>query len=294
MKNNVIPFDTIDRLIQKARRYTESPELYLEEQEQAHPLLMKVLQFADHEMRIKIVLLLGFFAREKIASFLVEFLVNDDEDDDFKNFVAVQLSRIIPELREPQPFIDTLLSFLSSDDPEIRVHAATALAWENNFQAAIPLIELLFDPDTEVQQCAVYCLSKLGDDRIFPLMADRLKNGTEEQKKCILFNLWHFGSKRDQCMSIYLDYLDHSDPEFRLDALALMRMISDPGEHIHIYHKCLNDDDPRIRALAVEHLEEVTAEERAGFRKRLKQLVSDSSPDVRRAAVNILKMEGCA
>ncbi len=290
-KNKIIPFDTADRLVQKAKRYTESPERYLEEQEQADALLMKVLKFADHETRIKIILLLGFFAREKIAAFLVEFLINEEEDEDFKNFIAVQLSRIIPDLRDPQPFIETLLSLFSSDDPELRMNAATSLAWEGNFQAAIPLIELLFDSDTEVQQCAVYCLSRLGDDRIFTLLTDRLKHGTENQQKCILFNLWHFDSRREQCISIYLEHLDHPDPEFRLDALALMRMISDPGEHISVYHKCLNDDDPRIRALAVEHLQEVSAEERAEFMKRLQQMVSDSSLDVRRAAVSLLKSE---
>lgn len=63
------------------------------------------------------------------------------------------------------------------------------MGWEGNTQAAIPLIELLYDSDIRVQQTAVNALSNLRDDRILSLMLERLEHGPLEQKRCILFNL---------------------------------------------------------------------------------------------------------
>jgi hypothetical protein len=66
------------------------------------------------------------------------------------------------------------------------------LGWEGNTQVVIPLIELLYDPDINVQQTAVSALSNLRNDRITGLMLERLEHGPLEQKRSIFFNLWRF------------------------------------------------------------------------------------------------------
>jgi HEAT repeat protein len=203
MKNsNVIDFKPKERLLEKAGSYIESIELFLEEQDEAVPLLLKALEHADHELKHEIILLLGSFAKQEMAWPLYQMITDPDEDEELRRDASIQLSVISPFLKEPQPLIDHLLEDIKSPDPELRLHAAFALGWEGNLQAAIPLIELLYDSDIRVQQTAVDALSNLRDDRILSLMLERLEHGPMEQKRCILLNLWRFYSRRGTCSNI--------------------------------------------------------------------------------------------
>ena len=75
-----------------------------------------------------------------------------------------------------------------------------------------------------------------------------------------------------------------------MDALVLLKMVSEPFQHKEAYRKCMADPDARIRKLAVERLKEFPSSIRAEFMGELKQLISDTSPKVRRAAMDVLKM----
>jgi hypothetical protein len=48
-KNNIIEFDLKQRILEMAKRYTDSLELFLQEREQAVPLLLKAVKYADKE-----------------------------------------------------------------------------------------------------------------------------------------------------------------------------------------------------------------------------------------------------
>jgi HEAT repeat protein len=154
---------------------------------------------------------------------------------------------------------------------------------------AIPLIELLYDPDVQVQQTAVNALSNLRDDRIFNLMLERLQHGPLEQKRSILFNLWRFYSKQREVESVYLQYLDHEENDLRFDALALLGTIAAPETHLEAYCRCLDDSNPRIRALALKQISDVDSDKLAGFEDKLKELLSDPDAEIRRTVVKILK-----
>jgi HEAT repeat protein len=184
--------------------------------------------------------------------------------------------------------MDHLLEDLKSPDPKLRVYASFALGWEGNVQAAIPLIELLYDSDIDVQTTAVNALSNLRDDRIFDLMVERMKNGPREQKRCILFNLWRFYSKQKEVISVYLDYLDHEDPELRFDALVLLRSVAETDDYVPAYRKCLRDTNPRIRALALKELHKASKDKLLGLEKEIEAMLSDPDMEVKQATVKIL------
>jgi HEAT repeat protein len=290
MKNsNVIDFEPKERLFEKAGSYIESIELFLEERDEAVPLLLKALKHADHELKHEIIFLLGSFAKQEVAWPLYQMVTDPDEHEEIRHFASIQLSVISPFLKEPQPLIDRLLEDIKSPDPELRLHAAFALGWEGNSQAAIPLIELLYDSDIRVQQTAVNALSNLRDDRILNLMLERLEHGPLEQKRCILINLWRFYSKRDEVVSVYLKYLNHEDADLRFDALVLLSLVTETREHIPVYRKCLSDKDLRIRALALKHLDELSSEDLLGFKKEIEAMLSDPNMEVKKAALKILK-----
>jgi HEAT repeat protein len=220
---------------------------------------------------------------DKDMKFFSVYIFMEWLEDDF------WLSVISPFLKEPQPLIDRLLEDIKSPDPELRLHAAFALGWGGNLQAAIPLIELLYDLDIRVQQTAVNALSNLRDDRILSLMLERLEHGPLEQKRCILLNLWRFYSKREEVISIYLRYLDHENADLRFDALVLLATMTEAGEHIATYRKCLKDKDPRIRALALKELNEVSRKDVLGLKEEIEGMLSDPDMEVKKAAMKILK-----
>lgn len=288
-KSKILDFEPKERLIEKARKYIDSIEYFLEERNEALPLLLKALKHSNQELKHKIICVLGSFAKQEVAWPLYDMMIDPRQTKDIRRDSSIQLSVIFPFLKEPQPLIDQLLEDLKNPDPELRLNAAFAVGWEGNAQAAIPLIELLYDGDTRVQQTAVNALSNLRDDRIFNLMLERLEHGSFEQKSCILFNLWRYYSKREEVVSVYLKYLNHENDNLRFDALVLLSSVSYVREHIREYRKCLSDNDPRIRALALKELKEVTRKELLGFKDEIQGMLSDPDMNVKQAAMKILK-----
>ncbi|MGD2125278.1 MAG: HEAT repeat domain-containing protein [Desulfobacteraceae bacterium] len=288
-EKKIVHLEPKDLLLQKATSYTECVERFLEERDTAVPLLLKALKYGDHDLRHEIMLLLGSFAKEEVATPLYEMLADPDEEEQLRHSASIQLSVIFPFLKDPQSLVGRLLKDIESEDPELRIHAAFALGWKGNAQAAIPLINLLYDPDTRVQQTAVNALSNLRDDRIFGLMLERLEHGPREQKRAILFNLWRFYSKKEEVASVYLKYLDHDDGELRFDALVLFGLVTDATEYISVYRRCLSDKNSRIRALALKELSELTKERLFDLKKDIEGMLSDADMEIKKTALKILK-----
>lgn len=288
-KHKVIDFESQERLLAKADRYIESMELFFQEKDRAIPVLLKALKYAHNKLKRKIILLLGGFAKQEVAWPLYQIMIDTQQDEEVRHFAAVQLSVTLPFLKERQPLIDKLLGSLKHHDPEVRMNAAFALGWEGNARAAIPLIELLYDPDIQVQQTAVNALSNLRDDRIFNLMLERLQHGPLEQQRSILYNLWRFYTRQQEVEAVYLQYLQHQDADFRLDALVLLGLVTPPEKHLTIYRKCLQDNHPRIRALALKQISVAGLERLAGLKEEIKAMLSDPDMEVKQAAIKILK-----
>lgn len=288
-KGKVINLESKERLFEKVGAYIESIELFLEERDKAIPLLLKALKHADHELKQEIILLLGSFAKQEVAWPLYQMIIDRGENEEIRHLASIQLGVIFPFLQEPQGLIDRLLEDLKSPDPELRANAAFALGWEGNTQAAIPLVELLYDADIQVQQTAVNALSNMRDDRILTLLLERLEYGPLEQKRSILFNLWRFYSREKEVVSVYLKYLDHENADLRFDALVLLASVTEAKEYIPTYRKCLDDKDPRVRALALRELNEVRREDLLGLKQEIRDMLSDPSMEVKQAALKVVK-----
>lgn len=289
MQKKIIPFQPQKRLIEKSRCYTDDLELFLIEQEIAVPILLKSLRHADRQLKHRIILLLGGFAKEEIAWPLYEMMTDSTEEESVRHDASIQLSVTMPFLRQPQALIDRLIQDLRGEEADLRANAAFALGWEGNTQAAISLIELLYDPDVNVQQAAVNALANLQDDRIFGLLLERLAHSDLEQRRSILYNLWRFGAKRNEVTKAYLDCIERQNEELRFDALVLLGLVSNACEHLAVYRKCMTDADPRIRELAFRELAVFPAHELARIRDEIESGLADPDMTVKRAAVKLLK-----
>lgn len=288
-KNNIIEFEPKEHILKMANQYVSSLELFLQESGQAVPLLIKAMKYSDKKLKRKIMLLLGSFAKEDVFWPLYEILSDESQDEDIRHDAAIQLSVIGPFLKDPQPLIDQLLKDMESLDAELRLHATFAAGWEGNHQAAIPLIERLYDSDIRVQQTAVNALCNLRDDRTLNLLLERLEHGPLLQKRCILFNLWRFYSKQEEVTDVYLQYLEHKNADLRFDALVLLGQVTEVRKYLEVCHKCLRDEDHRIRKLALKRLAEEDSNSLLGLKEEIEALINDPDMEVKRAALKILK-----
>jgi HEAT repeat protein len=291
-KNAVIELEPKARILEKARKYIESIESFLDDGDQAASLLLRAMKHADRDLKREIMLVLGSFAKEKVLWPLYDLMTDSLEDEDIRHDAAIQLSAIGPLIKNPQPLIDRLLEEIKSSDPERRLHATFAIGWEGNFQAATSLIGRLYDADTRVQQTAVNALCNLRDDRILDLLVDRLEHGPVEQKSAILFNLWRFDSKGERVRQIYLKCLEHEAPDIRFEALVCLGPITETRDYPQVYRKCLKDKDDRIRELALKRLaEEAGANVLEMLRVEIEGLLDDPNMKVKKAVLKILRKE---
>ncbi len=291
MKNNrVIEFDSKQRVLERAKKYVESVELFLEEGDQAVAVMLRALKHADPELKREIMLVLGTFAKEKFVWTLFDMMTDASENEEVRHDAAIQLSVIGPLLRDSLLLVDKLLEEIQSSDVPRRLYATFAIGWKGNVQAALPLIERLYDSDGRVQESAVNALCNLRDDKILHLLADRLEHGPMQQKRIILFNLWRFSSKKAEVTEIYCKYLEHENAEVRFDALVCLGRVTDARGHVETYRKCLHDRDERVRELALKRLAEEGGEAVLQLlRAEIQSLLNDPDLKVKKAALQALK-----
>lgn len=289
-KNHVIELEPKARIVDRARKYIESVESFLDDGDQAVSLLLRAMKYADRDLKREIIFVLGSFAKEECLWPLYDMMTDSSENEDVRHDAAIQLSVIGPLIKDPQLLVERLLKEIESSEAERRLHAAFAIGWEGNFQAATALIARLYDSDRRVQQTAVNALCNLRDDKIFDLLLDRLDHGPLEQKSTILFNLWRFDSKGERVKEVYLKYLEHDEPDIRFDALVCLGPITDTGDYPQVYRKCLKDKDDRIRELALKRLaEEAGADVLKSLRAEIEVLLNDPNMKVKKAAIQILR-----
>ncbi len=285
----IIPFESTERLLARAAKYAESVELFLEESDKAAPLLLKALEHADCNLKQRIIFLVGGFAKERAAAPLYRLLADPDEEEEVRHAASVQLSIILPLLGRQKPLMDRLLKDLRSPDPDLRMCACFALGWKGADAAVIPIIDLLYDEDLQVQLSAVNALVNLHDDRVLNLLLERLEHGPMAQKRCILFNLWRLHSRGKRVAAVYIRYLMHEEADLRLEALAFLDAVTPPGECLPVYRRCLGDEEPRVRKLAVEKMATLGDETLPGRLEEIRGMLSDPDMAVKGAAVKILR-----
>ena len=233
-------------------------------------------------------MLLGGIARNEVAEALFQVMRDGHENEETRLQAAIQISITIPVLANRRSWIDRLLEDLKQDDESQKRFTALALGWEGNHRAVLPLIELLYDDDDDIQQTAVNALFNLNDDRIWGLMLDRLEHGAIEQQRAILLNLTRLTSRRKQVAAVYRRYLTHTHDDLRFETLVLFGTVTTTAQQLPVYKKCLMDPDARIRALVLDRLSELSAEGLAPVKAEISALARDMDKTARHAALALL------
>lgn len=288
----VIPFNSKQRLIEKAVQYLDEYETSLTCPDHAISVLVKALKIADRQLKHHIISLFGSLNISELVWPLYELMVDEHESEDIRHHASVQLNLLATCLKNPQKLIEHLSRDLNHPQSFTRSLAVFALGWEGNLIAAIALIEKLYDPDSEVQQAAVDALSNLGDQRIFPFLVERLEYAPVDQKKVILYNLASFTDYHDQLIAIYNKYMDHEDHELRCDALAVMGSIAASEVFMAAIQRGLKDPHRQVKTLCLENLIDFSIDELSSIYSEIVALTTDPEPAVRQAAKKIIASLG--
>jgi vesicle coat complex subunit len=290
MNKNIIEFNSGEHLVKKAGYYVDNIEQMMAHKERAIPQLIRALVHADDKLKQKIIVVLAAFSGDEIFDVLYAIIKDPKQSDEIRHFSSVQFSATAWDRKAPGKIVDTLINDLKSRNPQTRNNAAFSLGWEGNTKAAIPLIELLYDRDQEVRQAAVNALFNLGDDRILALMVDRLKTGSFDQQKTILFNLLSFKSRHEEVVSVYLDYLEHPDDELRFDALFLLGSLVEAEKYLNIYAQCLDDHYSEIRKLALQRLSQLPKPLLLSIMDKIETLMSDPDPEIKKIVRKLINI----
>ena len=66
-KNRVIEFEPKDRILDKAKKYIESVESFLDDRDHGIALLLRAPKRADRKLKREIMFVLGTFAKEEVV-----------------------------------------------------------------------------------------------------------------------------------------------------------------------------------------------------------------------------------
>ena len=288
MTDKIIRFDGQDRLLSRARGYLSAMDELISDGRQGVDLLLKAFQIADEELKLKIVIMLGTIGRSQVVWSLLDIMRDGSQTENVRQAAAIQISVLGANFEAKEALVDQLLKDLDADIPFIRANAAFALGWEGNVRAVPDLIDCLSDEDIEVQQAAVNALSNLRDESLFVMLAQRLQKGAKEQQRSILYNLSHFPSRSGEAAQICRNFVHHSDPDLRYDAMVVLNGLSDAARELAVYEIGLDDADARIRELALMRLQSVARSKLGRLMPKVRLLVNDPHARVRQAATRLV------
>ncbi|WP_319522724.1 HEAT repeat domain-containing protein [uncultured Desulfosarcina sp.] len=288
-KNTLVPLDRSGRLIRKAMSYLSDMEAFLDDAPGSVTILIDALPHAEASLKLKILPLLGTAGKDQALWPLFRLLTESTGNEVVCRSAAVQLGLAASLSEDPGPLSAALIENL--DHPEVLVRSACALAlgWEGNHQAIPALMDHLQDPDRDVQAAVIAALSSVGDPHVFDFFTERLKNGSMEERRSILLNLWRFGERNSRIEQIYLNSLDHLSPELHPDILSALTMIPNTPKVISIYRRMLSEKAPAIRRQVLENLEGLDPQEYEPLQEILHELLDDADPRVRQLVIRLLR-----
>jgi len=79
-KNQIIEFEPRERILEKARKYVDSLELFSQGSDRAIPLLLKAIKYADKDLKSKIIIFLRAFAKDEAPRIRKPALKRLDEE----------------------------------------------------------------------------------------------------------------------------------------------------------------------------------------------------------------------
>jgi HEAT repeat protein len=288
MSAKIVPFHSSQRLLDTIRAYIDgSRDMVDGDMQRVIGLLLEGMKLDDPALKLKIVFFLGSQESKHVIAPLYHLMHAKEQSETTRRIAAIQLSVVAGMHADDRSLCERLIGDLSADDAVVRANAAFALGWEGNTMAADDLIKCLQDKDSEVQQAAISALCNIGDEHLCALLVNTLMRGDRERKRALLFHLYRRSSQNKTFEKICVHFLGDTDAELRYDALLVFNSISDPLDNLPRYQCCLQDEDARVRSLALALLGDVDVNRLEPLKDHIQRLLHDPEPNVQQAAIRL-------
>jgi HEAT repeat protein len=239
--------------------------------QRAFPALVRALSDPDDEVRGKAATALGRLGDQRAVSHLLAHLLTDSAP-----FVRVRIACTLGQFGGPE-VIDRLVRALRDPAWWVRMRSVEALE-QIGPAAEGPLLVALDDPDAEIRSRAAVALERLGVADKMVQMMEAGENNAEVSGR--LVRLSAEGGRE-----LLAELVLHPSREVReamITAIRRGRRRDLVGELMHI---AAHDVEPPLRALALEALRSIGADE--GVAVAIAGL-SDSDEGVRTAAIHLI------
>lgn len=277
------------RRLAQAMRYVDSPALFAAHKNRALPMLLETLPLVDTRAKHRIMMFLAQYAPDQAPKPLLELMDDIAAPMPTRYYAAIQLRQVLACVETGNQVVKSLFGGLCHPGAEMRRLCATALGWEGHRQAVAPLVKLLEDSAPSVRLAAVAALCQIGDTVVAGRLKQMLVEGTPAEKRAVLLNLWRLEEKKGDLQDIYRTHASHPDAELKLVALALLEPVAIP-QNASLFIRALSDKDSRVRRLCLERLLRQGREYLPEARQSLRTLLDDRRMDIKRAALEALKI----
>jgi HEAT repeat protein len=283
----LIPLDRSRRLLEKSRAYLADLEAFLADGPAAVTILLDALPYADADLQLKMLPLLGYAGKDRALWPLYDMMRASVNDERLRHSASIQLGVAASMSRDTKALAAELIRNLNHADPQVRAGCALALGWEGNGSAVKPLMACLTDTDRDVQAAVVTALSSVGGERVFDLLTARLGRGTLEEQRSILLNLWRFADYIPDLAGVYLASMEKIPADLRTDALSGLAMVPLSATVVEGYRRLLTDKDTAVRRQVLENLSHADPAVYAPLKTTLQKLATDKDERVRQAAIRL-------
>jgi HEAT repeat protein len=244
----------------------------------AVPALIELLPIKNEDVRLNAALVLGKIGTPAVEPLQKAFA---SPDSDVRFYAVWSLSFIGPRARGATP---VLVKALKDPAPDVRRKAAYALSQVDADPALVvgPLVSALGDSDADVRQTAAASLPKMSKAAV-PVLIESLQSDKQELRLAAIKILGEIGAPAAAAVDKLKPFLlqpNKGAAEVAADALA---GIGTPSS-IAVLTGAANDDDAKVRALAVQALHKIGAPAVPTF----VDLLGAKHLDVRRQAASLL------
>ncbi len=283
----LIPMNRPHRLLEKVRRYTSKPDLFLSDSPAAVSLFLDALPHADSGLLMKMLPLLGCTGDDRVLWPLFNLISADSLDDSLRISAAIHLGLAASLSKDPFDIRNALIEKLNHPDAAVRSSCALSLGWRYNRPAVNALADHLSDPDRDVRAAVVAALSAVEDETALTLLENRLKRGQKSEQSIIFLNLWRFNNHLGKVEDIYVNYMAAADTDLRLNILVGLAMLPISPKLLDLYRRFVTDTNAHIRCQIVENLSTVDPLQYKILTPYLHKLLDDEDAMVRQATIKL-------
>lgn len=202
------------------------------------------------------------------------------------NSSQIRIWNLLEDMPQTPACIDKLAEKLSSDDEDVLYNSLKALGKLEDSSPSSQIIALLKHKNTDIVALAIETLAKIGDPSNLNVIKSLYKpEASPKIKSCILTATGRLARADDNTFDFLTRALGEEDPRIRANAVEAIEMLG-LADTARLLFPMLEDEDNRVRANVIKAL--WNKHDQRDLLKVIKDMTSSNSPWMQASAVFVL------